>query len=159
MRCTGIVGGFAAGVAALLLVLLAVLTSSTGLTLVVGGAVLDDVDEGRGAVVLDRGGGYEDDVVEGLDQQTGVDELIGEELVAGIVEGGAELERPGGGVDLVIEGGELAGLDLSGVGAVVGVHRECVLFELGLNLREVVFGDVEDDGDGLELGDDGEGRG
>ncbi len=110
--------------------------------------------------MLDGGGGDEDDVAEGLDEQAGVDELVGEELVAGVVEGGTELEGAGGGVDLVVERGELAGFDLLDVGAVKGVDRKCALrLQLGLDLRQVVFGDVEDDGDGLKLGDHGEGGG
>ena len=48
-------------------------------------------------------------IVEGLDQQARVHKLVGIEHALGVVEGGAQLDGTGGGVDLVVDGAELAG--------------------------------------------------
>ena len=96
-------------------------------------------------------------------EQADVDEAAGPELEAGVGEGGFQLDGAGGGVDLVVQHGELAAVEhrlaalappcgrasTSGVPCLHGARHG----GQGL-LRE-----GEDDGDGLELGDHGQRRG
>src|SRR5579875_4190196 len=86
---------------------------------------------GRGAGVYDKdivalratlnGRCWNDRGVRALAQdQPHVDELVGEKLIALVVENGLELGRAGGGIDLVVDGEQGAGSDLVVVVAIVG---------------------------------------
>src|SRR5580704_8067144 len=120
-------------------------------------AVLDNPHEGLRAIVLNGRRVDEGDVFERVDQEAGVDELVGEESAAFVIEDGAHFDGAGGGVDEVISGGELALGDHLALGAIIGLHFERLsLVELGDDLLETVFGDGEDDCDGLKLRDDRE---
>ena len=120
---------------------------------------LDDVDEGLGAVVLHRSGRNQDGVLEGLFEETRVDELVGKQAERLVVEAGAKLDRTGGGVDLIVHRVQPAGLDLLVVGAIVSIDLERATdLQLGLNGRQIVLGDVEDDRDRLQLCDHNQGR-
>jgi len=58
----------------------------------------------------------------------------------------------GGGVDLIVKGNQRAGGNVFEGRAVIGVHGEFVVFvKTRLDLAEIVFGDGEDHGDGLDL--------
>ena len=90
-----------------------------------------------------------------VDQQPDVDELVGEQLIVLVVELGPQLDRAGGGVDLVVERLQLADAQLGRAGAVVGGHRQGrVGAKPLLDLRQVVLGHREDHADRLQLGDD-----
>ena len=93
-----------------------------------------------------------------VDQQARVDELVGKERVVFVVEHGAQLDGAGGGVDLVVEWWRACPGDHSCWGAVVGLARRAVLpcGAASSTCGQAVFGDGEDDGDGLDLRDDRE---
>ena len=70
---------------------------------------LDQIDEGARLAALDRGDRHDGGVLHRVDQQADIDELVGEQRLVLVVEHGAQLHRAGRGVDLVVDGGELAG--------------------------------------------------
>src|ERR1700733_6000862 len=117
----------------------------------------DDVDEGFRSIVLDGGVGDQGHVVLGGHEQTGVHELVGKEDVVAVVKLGAEVDGAGGGVDLVVDGDQLAGGQLGGLVTIVGFDGEVRSFtHLLQHVGEVILGEGEDYGDGLDLGNDGE---
>ena len=87
-------------------------------------AVLEDVDEEALAVLLDGGGRDQRRALEGLDQQTGVDKLVGEEAQVVVGEAGAHLDGAGGGVDLVVQREDFAAGKFRLRGTVEGFHAE-----------------------------------
>ena len=94
----------------------------------VGDVVLDDVDEGGLAVVLNCGGGNQRGGVMSVHEEADVDEFVGEESGVFVVEGGARFYGAGGGVDLIVEGEQHAGGEVFESGAVVGVSGEFGVF-------------------------------
>ncbi len=88
-------------------------------------------------------------------QQARIHELIGEELVMGVIESSAKFDRARGLIDLVVDGGERAGCNPLGHFAVESIHGQLlsrVLFRE--HRRQLIFRDSEDDADGLKLYDD-----
>ena len=81
-----------------------------------GLAVLNYINEGRAPVVLDRRTGQQDLTLKSFQQQARVDELVGEKRAFLVVVGGAQFDGAGGGVNLVVERGDLAGGELMLVG-------------------------------------------
>ena len=73
---------------------------------------------------LDRRHRHHGLVLQRVHQKADIDELAGEQLAVRIVEHGAQLDRAGGGIDLIVHGGELAAGDLDGLAAVIGVGRQ-----------------------------------
>ena len=123
----------------------------------VGDIVLNHVDEGCLAVVLDRGGGNQRGAVMGINEKADIDEFIGEERSVLVVERGAGFYGAGGRVDLIVEGEQQACGEVFESGAVKGVDSEFRVFaETSLNLAEIVLRNGEDCGDGLDLRDDDE---
>ena len=92
-----------------------------------------------------------------FDQETRVDELIGKQLEALVVEISPEFEGASTLIDLVISGGEASLGEALGHVAREGVDLEvlagAVAFEDG---RKLIFGDGENDANGLDLGNDDE---
>ena len=85
-------------------------------------------------------------------QQAGVDELVGIEREIVVVELGAEADGAGGGIDLVVDGEQMAGGDFVQLRAVEGIDGQGGSVQnLRPHLGKIVFGHVEDDGDGLQL--------
>ena len=120
-------------------------------------AVRNDIDEGGLAVVLDGGVGNEGDALQGVDEQARVDELVREERAVGVGEESAQLDGAGGGVDLVVDGEELAGGELGGLGAVqASTGSVCMARMRDCTWPRLSSANGEDDGDGLHLGDDGQ---
>ena len=76
------------------------------------------VDEGAGHAALDAGGRHRHHVLVRVDQQPDVDELVRKERPCFVGELGAQLDRAGGRVDLVVERRERAVGELAGAGAV-----------------------------------------
>ena len=115
---------------------------------------LHDVDEGCGAIVLHGSGRNQGDALQSVDQQAGVHELVGEQSQILIGKLGAEFDRPGGGVHLVIERDQLAGVENLVVGTVEGIHAQLASgFQLRLDLGQTVLRNVEYHRDGLQLRD------
>ena len=85
---------------------------------------LHDEDEVALRAALHRGDGHQRAVVLGIHQQAHIDELVGEELALRIVELRAHLDRAGGRIDLIVDGGERAGRELAGLAAVIGVDLQ-----------------------------------
>ncbi len=105
-------------------------------------------------IALHRGGRHQDHAAFFLLQQSCVHELIREKLIVRIVEGGAQLYRAGGLIDLVVDGGQRAGCQLDLHVAIKGVHRQLLAGPLlGVHGRQLILGDGENDADGLKLGD------
>jgi len=72
-----------------------------------------------------------------------------------IGEVGAELDGSGRGIHLIIQRGQHSGFDLLLVRPVERIHFEPVAAaQLRLNLRQIVFRNVEHHGDRLQLRDD-----
>src|SRR5579871_903029 len=65
--------------------------------------VIDDVDEGAGRPALDACGRDRRDVGVGIEQQANVDELVRVEQPVVVGKYGAQLDRPGGRIDLAVE--------------------------------------------------------
>ncbi|OIQ86866.1 hypothetical protein GALL_312640 [mine drainage metagenome] len=90
-----------------------------------------------------------------LDQQTDIDELVGEQAVVGIGELGLELHRAGRRVDLVIHRGQAARRQQLAAFAVEGLDLQARARTHALqDGGKIVGGNGEDDGDRLRLGDD-----
>src|SRR5581483_11156200 len=71
-----------------------------------------------------------------------------------------EFDGAGGLIDFVVDGGEHPGRKFDGHGAIEGVDGQLLSRALpGVDSRQLVFGDGEDDANGLELCDDQETRG
>ena len=87
----------------------------------VRGESLNEIHEVGGAVVLNGRRGNQNLIVEGLHQQARIDEFIGEELAVGVVELRTQFYGSRHGIDLVVDGDQLALRNQLGVGAVVGI--------------------------------------
>ena len=99
---------------------------------------------------MDGGCGHDDGIVPDLHEQAGIDELVGEKLVPFIGENGLELDRAGGGIDLVVNSQEVAIGKFLLLFPVKGLDRKArAAFELGEYLWQVVFGNGENHGDWL----------
>src|SRR5258708_6072645 len=104
--------------------------------------------------MLNRGGGNQRGAVMGVHEQTHVDELVGEESGVFVVEGGASFYGARGGINLIVEGEQGAFGNLLECRTIEGIHREFRVFaQTLLDLAEIVFGNGEDYGDGLDLRD------
>src|ERR1700676_4820049 len=79
------------------------------------------IDVGALRPALDGRRRNDGDVTFGVHQKMNIYELVGEENIVFVAEDGLQLIGTGGGVDLVVDGKELAGGNLVGVVAVVGV--------------------------------------
>src|SRR5215471_7911934 len=90
---------------------------------------LGDIDEGAGLATLDGGDRHHDRILHRVDQQADVDELVGEQGLVLVVEGGAQLHRAGGDVDDVVVRVEPADRELGLLGAI-----EDARFERGAGL-------------------------
>ncbi len=116
-----------------------------------------DVDERGLRAALDRGVRHEDDALERVDEEPRVHELVRKEPVVGVREDGLELHRAGRRVDLVVHRRELTGLELVLEVAVERVDGQLpALAEAVAHRVELVLGQREDDGDGLNLREDDE---
>jgi hypothetical protein len=92
--------------------------------------------------------------VQRVDEQAGVDELVGEQAVALVAEEALELDRARGVVDLVVDRLQRAGVEHLLPLAVPRLHAQLVaLRHPRHHRRELVGGQREDDRDGLELRD------
>src|SRR5713101_2799121 len=115
----------------------------------------DGIDVSALRAALDSSGGNDGEIVLGIDQEVHIDKLIGEQCVVFVAEDGFELIRARGGIDLVVDGGELACGDLGRVVAVVGLNRKLRTGgELREDRRELILRKAENHRDGLELCDD-----
>ncbi len=113
---------------------------------------LHQVDEVAVRAGLDRPVWHQGGTVQGLQQQAGVDELVREQGLVGVGEGGADPHRAGAGVDGVVDGLHRARGELLRVGAVVGVHRQgAARLHLRLQRRDVVLRHGEDHRDRVDL--------
>ena len=120
-----------------------------------GAVRFDDVDVGGVGGSLDDGTGDQGDSVLLLHQQAHIDELVGEETVGAVIEIGAQAERTGGGVDLVVHRDEGPGADFGGVGAIPGFGAQVLAGgQFAEHHLQIVLGDGEDHADRLDLGDD-----
>jgi len=116
--------------------------------------VLDDVDEGSRRAALDRRRRHESRVGKGLHEHSHVDELIGEEREIRVRKFRAKLHGAGRGVDLVIDGDQLARRELRLLIAVPCLDGDRFAVPEALkHLLDVVLGNRIDHGDRLELGD------
>ncbi len=115
-------------------------------------------DEGVGTLgaALDDGGGDDEAVGAGGEEEADVDELAGPEVLFFVGEGGFEFDGGGGGVYLVVNDGKLAFAQGGFVVAVDGQDFDFALGHFGEDFGGLLFGQGEDDGDGAELGDDDE---
>ena len=84
----------------------------------------DDVAERADRSALHRRRRHHQRLRQGLDLEADIDELARPELVVGVGEFGLELERAGGLVDLVVDAGELAGVDYGDAVIAEHVDRE-----------------------------------
>src|SRR5262249_53619306 len=85
---------------------------------------------------------------------------IGVKDVPAVVEYGCELVGAGGGIDLIVDGQELAGFNFGGVVTVEGFDAELATSaQLCSNLWKLILRESKDDGDGLKLGDHEEAAG
>ena len=119
---------------------------------------LHQVDEGPLGAALDGGRGHDRDPAPGVQQQPGIDELVGEELMVFVGELGPEAgpcrcwDRSG-----CRWSARCPVASFLGLLAIIGLHRQAHSRpELGEHRRQVVLGDGEDDRDGFQLGDDGQ---
>ena len=101
---------------------------------------LHDVNKSSRAVVLHGGGRYQCGAVQRAYQQAGIHKLVGKQREIRVGKLGAELDRPGSRVHLVVQRCQFSGFDLLVVGAVESVHRELVsAVQLRLDLRQIVL--------------------
>src|SRR5208282_6648221 len=126
-----------------------------------GGLVtLNRVDEGALGVALNRLRRNQSRILLRVDEEFDIDELAGEESVVRVVKDGFEFQGPGGWVNDVIESQQRAGCEFCAGFAVKRVDRQFLSLEqLLLNLGEMIFGDAEDNRDGLKLRDHNQGSG
>jgi len=115
---------------------------------------LHHVDEGPLGAALDGGRGHHRGATLGVQEQAGVDELVGEQLSVGVREQRLEPHGAGARIDLVVDRQQGPRGEPPLLLAVVGLDRQAFP---GLQLveqpRQAVLGDREDHGDGLKLGD------
>ncbi len=110
------------------------------------------VDKSLHAVTLNGRTGDQQGVMQCAYQHAGVDELVGVKGEVAIVELRAEANGAGRGVDLVIDGEQMAGGDLVHLRTVEGVDRQGRTAEnLRPHLGQVVFRYVKDHGNRLQL--------
>src|SRR5580658_10225602 len=120
-----------------------------------GGIVrLDYVDEGALRVSLNRGGGHQGDIMLRIHQQSCVHELHGKQAEVLIWKNRLQFYRARGLVNLIIQGQKRAGGQLGGLVPGEGIDRHFLaVAQLFLNLRQVIFRDAENHGNGLKLSD------
>ena len=70
------------------------------------------VDKGLDAITLDGRAGNEQGVMQRAYQQTGIDELVGIEREIVVIELGAEADGAGSGINLIVDGEQMAGGEL-----------------------------------------------
>ena len=87
-------------------------------------AFIDDIYECRLSIVLDGVAGNQGDAVHVLSRSPRVYELIREQSVVGVFESRAELDRTGGGIDLVVDCRQFAGRELGQQSAIVCIDRK-----------------------------------
>ncbi len=124
-----------------------------------GAIVLEHVDEVAVRPGAHRRHRNHDRAVDRAQQQADVDELVREQAVSRIGEARLGLDGAGLDVDLVVQRGEGAVLELAGAGAVPGGDGERrAAADARLDLRHAVLRHRELDVDRVELGDDGDAR-
>src|SRR5208283_4667214 len=75
------------------------------------------------------------------------------EIVVGIVEDPLQLDSARRWVDLVVDGQQFTGGQLSLVIAAIGIHLQCTADHVFADLLQLVFGEREYHGDRMKLGD------
>src|SRR5208282_3399664 len=124
-----------------------------------GRVILNDIDECSLAIMLDGRRRNYRDTLQSVYQQPRIHELVGEEGIVFVVEERPHLNRASGGVDLVVEGEELASAELGLLRAIESIHGEPLsMLRLRLHLCEAVFRDGKNHSDRLQLSDHGERR-
>ena len=120
-------------------------------------SLTNEINVGALRAALNSGYRNEREIFARVHEQMDVDELVREERVVLIIEGGFEFVRSGGGIDLIVDGEKLAGSNFERIIPIEGIHVELNAFaEFVVNLRELVLRQAKDDGDGLNLRDDKE---
>ena len=115
------------------------------------------VDEWPFRALLHGGDGRERDVAQGLDQEIGVDKLVGEQPLVVIGEFGAQLDRAGRRVDLIVHGDQMTAREFMRAVVIIGDDRR--LFagaEFLQHVGQPALGDREDDRDRRQPCDDGD---
>ncbi len=82
--------------------------------------IVDEIDVSSGSAALDRRSRHRDDVIQGADQQSDVDELAGEKLPVRVGKFGPQFDGSRRRIDLIVEHRHVARRKLVLVGAVIG---------------------------------------
>ncbi len=115
----------------------------------------DQIDESTLGALLDGRRRNDDNILSNLRQQTGINELIGKQLIVLVFKQGFKPHGPGVGIDLIVDGHKMSHGQLFVLIAVKGDNlRPPAALELAEYLGNIVFGQRKDDRDGLNLGDD-----
>src|SRR5882757_7620514 len=86
--------------------------------------------------------------------QANIDELIRPKGKIAIVEFALETDRPGSGIDLIVDGYKLARRKFSLIVTAVGFDRQLLVFHVLEHFRKTVFRECKQRGDGLHLRND-----
>ncbi len=79
---------------------------------------------------------------------------LGKQFEVLVIKNGFQLHGAGGLIDHIVESEKGAGAEFCGLIAREGVHGQFLaIAQLFLDLRQIIFGDAENHGDGLKLGD------
>ncbi len=104
---------------------------------------------------LNRRGGNNGEVVQRVNEQVDIHKLVRKERIISVGKHGLELVRPGGQVDLIVDGLEFSAGEFGSIVAVVGIHGELdPAMEFGVHLRKLILRQAENHRYRLELRND-----
>src|SRR5277367_4495081 len=119
-----------------------------------------DINERALGIALNRRSGHQGGVRLRIHQEPRVHKLIREQRSIGIRKNRLQFYGASAGVNLIVQSQQLAGSQLGLLVTIECVHRHFVsLAQLFLDLRQIIFGDAENHGDRLQLGDYHQSRG
>src|SRR5712664_755310 len=114
----------------------------------------DNVDVNALRPALNRGGWNYRHAALGLHQQVHVDELVGEQFISFVFEDGFELVSARRGINLVVNGEELARGNFGGVVVIESLGGKLdASAKLSVNIGQLIFRKAEQNGNGLKLRD------